>query len=246
MRLSKNESLVSVSNRSSVNGSGVQNKQESSSDSASESGSDEESDYESDSDEQPEADLPDLLRSARPTDSVKAIEYDVVETVWRQPNRRVEPEDIRSALGRYEKLIKELRDKWKQEENAVAQAEEKKDQALVEKSKGRAAARLKVLENACRLTEQYGHQDIVGRYVYLFWLLTFWYIVKAHVPRVQLWIPLPALVSKNKPLDIISREHTNSSGRPSVHCWAYSMATRICCLQWFYAVLLSYPTVSRT
>ncbi|MCJ1437640.1 hypothetical protein MMC27_007027 [Xylographa pallens] len=163
LRLSKNESLVSVSNRPSVNGSGVQNKQESSSDSASESGSDDESDYDSDSDEQPEADLPDLLRSARPTDPVKAIEYDVVETVWRQPNQRVEPEDIRSALGRYEKLIKELRDKWKQEENAVAQAEEKKDQALVEKSKARAAARLKVLENACRLTEQYGHQDIVGR-----------------------------------------------------------------------------------
>ncbi|MCJ1282706.1 hypothetical protein MMC26_002031 [Xylographa opegraphella] len=163
LRLSKNDNLVPAASRSLVNGSGVPNKPESSSDSASESGSDEESDYESDSDEQPETDIPDILQSARPTDSMKAIEYDVVETVWRQPNQRVGPEDIRSALGRYEKLIKELRDKWKQEENAVTQAEEKKDQALVDKCKARAAARLKVLENACRLTEQYGHQDIVGR-----------------------------------------------------------------------------------
>ncbi|MCJ1397186.1 hypothetical protein MMC11_000378 [Xylographa trunciseda] len=163
LRLSKNENAVSTSSRSSTNGSGPQIKQESSSDSASESGSDDESDYESDSDEQPEADVPYVLLSARPTDPVDAVEYDVVETVWRQPGQRVEPEDIRSALGRYEKLFKELRDKWKQEENALAQAEEKKDQALVEKSKSRAASRLKVLGTACRLTAQYGHQDIVGR-----------------------------------------------------------------------------------
>ena len=182
MRLSKNENLVvPLSNRSSVNGTGVQNKQESSSDSGSESGSDDESDYDSESDEQPEADLPDLLQSARPADLVKAVEYDVVETVWRPPNQRVEPEDIRSALGKYEKLIKELRDKWKQEETSVAQAEEKKDKTLVEKGKARAATRLKILENACRLTEQYGHQDIVGRYVYLCLLLIFWHIVRAHV-----------------------------------------------------------------
>ena len=150
-----------------MNGSGIQNKTESSSESASESGSEDESDYQSDSDEQPEADIPDLLQSARPTDPIKAIEYDVVETVWRERNKRVEPEDIRSALGKYEKLIKELRDKWKLEENAIVQAEEKKDQALVEKSKGRSAARLKILESACRLTAQFGHQDIVGRYVSL-------------------------------------------------------------------------------
>ncbi|MCJ1475153.1 hypothetical protein MMC13_003813 [Lambiella insularis] len=164
LKVSRAKHLRLQSNGSAM-GSGVhQTQSESSSASASESGSEDDSEYSSESGDQAEADEPSPLPLSRPIDSAKALEYDVVKTVWHKRNARVVPSAIRTALANYLTIIKGVRDDWKAEMAALAQAEEKKNEAQIQRCKNRVVEQRSMLETAFRLTLQHGHRDIIERF----------------------------------------------------------------------------------
>ena len=124
------------------------------------------SDYDSESEDEKETDMePSPLPQVRPEDSVKAVEYDIIKIVWHRSKSNLSGPAIRTALGEYWDLIKGIRDQWRADLQALAEAEEKKDQYRIKQSKRRALEQRQMLEVAIAATVQHGHQDVVGRYV---------------------------------------------------------------------------------
>lgn len=146
-----------LSTLESVSSPESQSESESSSDSESPSGSEE--------DAEPEEISP--LPSNRPTDPIKAIEYDALKAIWAPRNRTLAVTTIRKALGEYWNIIKSIRDKWKSELTALQQAELKKDHAKTAQLARVVNEQRRLLGSCIRLTLDYGHQDIIEKYVYL-------------------------------------------------------------------------------
>lgn len=116
-------------------------------------------------------DEPSPLPATRPSDPKKAIEYDVIKCVWSKRSSHVTAAAIRTALGDYWNIIKRIRDSWKTEVAALQEAEEKKDDARAERRRSRVVEQRSMMENAFRVTVQYGHPDIVEKYVQFFFLI---------------------------------------------------------------------------
>lgn len=111
-------------------------------------------------------DEPSPLPAARPADPKKALEFDVIKCVWSKRSAHVTAARIRTALGDYWNIIKRIRDNWKTEMVALQEAEEKKDDARVERRRTRATEQRNMMENSFRVTLQHGHPDIVEKYVF--------------------------------------------------------------------------------
>ena len=117
------------------------------------SGSEEES--------EPEETLP--LPPSRPLDPTKAIEYDIIKSVWSKSSVSLTGPEIRNALGEYWNVMKVLRDKWKSDQAGLQQAEDKKDPSKIAECKSRASAQRRIIETSIVLTLKHGHRDIVGK-----------------------------------------------------------------------------------
>ena len=140
---------------------------DSSSNSTSDSEPDEESDYTAASEEEDTNTKPKPLLYSRPTDPNRAVEYDIIKSVWSKRKGNLSGPTIRTALGEFWGIVKVIRDQWKAETAALQAAEIKKDQAKVEQSRTQAVGKRHLMENVIRVTLLHGHQDIVGRYVYI-------------------------------------------------------------------------------
>ena len=130
--------------------------------SASEADSDR-SDDDSAFDEEAEAPEPSPLPASRPTDPKKAIEYDVVKSVWARKRLNLTGDAIRTALGEYWNIVKRIREAWKVEILAMQEAEGQKNQAQAAQRKARAAEQGQVLASVLSLTFEHGHRDIVEK-----------------------------------------------------------------------------------
>lgn len=124
-----------------------------------EASSEEDSEYESDDGVDESSPLPSL----RPSDPVKAMEYDVIRSMWFKKSKHLGGNTIREALGSYWTLLKPMRDKWKAEITAITEATTKNDQVTVENHKTIASKYRSILNAAFRATVRYGHDDIVGK-----------------------------------------------------------------------------------
>ncbi|KAL8713761.1 MAG: hypothetical protein Q9220_002287 [cf. Caloplaca sp. 1 TL-2023] len=133
---------------------------ESSSDSEPDAG---DSEYETGSEQEVEPEEPSPLPSSRPTDPVKAVEYDTVKAVWAKRSVILSGVVIRAALGEYWNVMKGIRDKWKVETATLQQATEKKEGAKVVEYGRRVANQRKLLESCIRLTLKHGHPDIIEK-----------------------------------------------------------------------------------
>ena len=141
---------------------------------SSESESEDESDYYSESEEPPEPEEVSPLPATRPADPNKAIEYDVIRAVWAKKNVGLSGTVIRTALGEYWNIFKNIRDKWKNKTTSLQQATEKKDQAGIKTYERRVVESRRLLESCINLTLKHGHPDIIERYVkFLILLLLF-------------------------------------------------------------------------
>ena len=130
-----------------------------------------ESSSEDDSDDDMSVDDTDIeqkppLPATRPTDPEKAIEYDVIKIVWSRYDKHITGDGIRAALGAYWTLFKPVRDNWKTEITAMQEAEAQDQQAKLDYHKSRSLAQRGILERAIRATVEYGHTDIVEKYVF--------------------------------------------------------------------------------
>jgi len=137
----------------------------SSADSSSESGSEDDSTYESASEEEPQNEEPSPIPLIRPNDPDKAIEFDIIKAVWAKRSVVLSGAVIRSALGEYWEIIRNIREQWKSETQKLQQATEKKEAARVSDYRSRADEKRRLLESCLRLTLRHGHRDIVERYV---------------------------------------------------------------------------------
>ncbi|KAL8814194.1 MAG: hypothetical protein Q9223_006563, partial [Gallowayella weberi] len=123
------------------------------------------SDYETGTEQEDEPEEPSPLPSVRPTDPMKAIEYDIVKAVWAKRRVILSGVVIRTALGEFWTVIKALRDQWKGEATILQQATEKKEKAKMIEYDRRASNYRKLLESCIRLTLKHGHPDIVENFL---------------------------------------------------------------------------------
>lgn len=130
---------------------------EPSSESASESSEGSSDEYESDEDE------PFPLPETRPTESLKALEFDTVKIMW-SPNRVLSAKEIKAALADFWKTVKQLN-----EARAAAskelQLEETKDASILKKIRAEVIELRKRLEVVIAASLKFGHDDVLGRYV---------------------------------------------------------------------------------
>ncbi|KAL8999544.1 MAG: hypothetical protein Q9169_001632 [Polycauliona sp. 2 TL-2023] len=120
-------------------------------------------DYETSSEQEAEPEEPSPLPPTRPSDPMKAIEYDVVKAVWAKRRVILSGVVIRSALSEFWNATKGLRDKWRGEVTILQQATEKKDKARMIEYDQRATKYRKLLESCIRLTLRHGHPDIIEK-----------------------------------------------------------------------------------
>ena len=130
---------------------------------SSESESEDESDYYSESEEVPEPEEPSPLPPNRPADPNKATEYDVIKAVWARKNVGLSSSVIRTALGEYWNIFKNIRDKWKAKATSLQQAIEKKDQVSIKTYERRVVESRRLLESCITLTLKHGHPDIIEK-----------------------------------------------------------------------------------
>ena len=137
----------------------------SSADSSSESGSEDDSNYESASEEELQVEEISPYPASRPSDPIKATEYDTIKAVWAKRSVVLSGAVIRTALGEYLEIVRGIRDQWKSEMQEMQQATETKEAAKVSEYRSRVEGKRRLLESCLRLTLKYGHRDIVERYV---------------------------------------------------------------------------------
>ena len=134
---------------------------ESASDS-SESESDNDSAY-SDSDLEIEPEEPSPVPLARPADPNKAIEYDIIKTVWAKKRAVLSGTVIRTALTECWNIFIRVRDNWKKKNASLQDAIEKKDTANKSTYERRVTEQRRLLESCVRLTLQHGHPSIIEK-----------------------------------------------------------------------------------
>ena len=139
-----------------------------SSSSSSDSDSDDSSELYSESEPEKDIEEPSPLPSVRPVDPNKAVEYDLIKTVWARRSSVLSGTVIRVSLGETWDIFKGIRDKWKAKCTSLQQAVEKKDQASEKAFERRVAEQRRLLESCISLTLKHGHPSIVEKYVLYF------------------------------------------------------------------------------
>lgn len=130
----------------------------------SQSGSDSDSsDYESDLEIEP-PDEPSPIPPVRPSDTVDAAKYDTMQAVWSPRNKRVPADKVKSALVTFPKIIKTLRDAWKDQVQAMKLAENQGDNDKAMKIKKDVALQRQVMDVIVRTALDVGHPMIVEKY----------------------------------------------------------------------------------
>lgn len=129
---------------------------------SSDSESDSESEY-SDSDLEIKPEEPSPLPLARPADPNKAIEYDIIKTVWAKRRAVLSGTVIRTALTECWNIFIRVRDNWKKKNAILQDAIEKKDSANKNAYERRVIEQRRLLESCIRLTLKHGHPSIVEK-----------------------------------------------------------------------------------
>ncbi|KAF2488453.1 hypothetical protein BU16DRAFT_545453 [Lophium mytilinum] len=127
------------------------------SDSASETDSSDDSDYSSD-EETPE---PSPLPDSRPEEPKAAVNYDVTKAIWLPSKSSARPEQIRTALVDFWEVVRTIRDRWRLDNAAVKQAEEKKRVSELPMLRSRVGSQQAMMEVALKTALERGHPDIV-------------------------------------------------------------------------------------
>ena len=118
-----------------------------------------ESDEESDSDIEIEEAPP--LPKSRPTDPVKAAEYDVIKAVWHSRSTYIKDELLATRVAQFSELFFKLRDRWKVSNEALKQATESKQAEQASSLKSKVKQNRGIVEMAIKAAVQYGHPHIL-------------------------------------------------------------------------------------
>ena len=127
----------------------------------SQSSSDEESSSDDDSAYSDEDDIESPLPSTRPENLSGAVEYDTIKALWRSRRRPVDGESIRQGLVGFWEIVKTIRDRWKADSAAVADAEEKKRTGEIPLLMSRVKDQRDMIEVAFKAALKHGNRAIV-------------------------------------------------------------------------------------
>lgn len=119
--------------------------------------SEDDSDYDSSDDEAPE---PSPLPTSRPNDAIPAMRYDTIKATWRPRNLPVTADEIRAALKDYWDILQAIRNRWKEDQQSLKQAQEKNSRDI-ELLKGRVKDQRSLMEMAMKCALEHGHPDVI-------------------------------------------------------------------------------------
>lgn len=121
------------------------------------------SDYESDLEIEP-PDEPSPLPKTRPDDAVNGAIYDTMLAVWSPRNKRPPADKVKGALVAFTKIIKSLRDVWKDQVQAMKSAENKGDNDKAAHIKRDVALQRQLMDTIVKTALDVGHPIIVEKY----------------------------------------------------------------------------------
>lgn len=109
-------------------------------------------------------DEPSPLPLVRPNDSVNGARYDTMQAVWSPRNKRPAADKVKSALVAFPKIIKTLRDAWKDQVQAMKSAENQGNNDKATKLKSDVALQRQLMDTIVRTALDVGHPMIVEKY----------------------------------------------------------------------------------
>lgn len=124
---------------------------------------DSESENESNSASESEGEQPSPVPLTRPTNPNKAIEYDIIKTVWAQRKTVLSGTVIRTALSECWNIFISIRDQWKAKATSLQQSIEKKDKANQKVWERRVTESRELIEACIQHTLKHGHPSIVEK-----------------------------------------------------------------------------------
>lgn len=102
------------------------------------------------------------LPSKRPDEDPKqAVEYDTIKALWRNKRKTIDATSIRKGLGDFWEIVKTIRDRWKDDTNAVTDAEKKGKVGDLALLKSRVRDQRDMLEVAFRTALKHGFRPII-------------------------------------------------------------------------------------
>ncbi|KAJ5111518.1 hypothetical protein N7532_002053 [Penicillium argentinense] len=108
-------------------------------------------------------DEPSPIPSTRSNDPVEGAKYDTMKAVWSPRNKRPTPDKVKSALVAFPKIIKTLRDAWKDQVQAMKLAENQGDNDKFTVLKKDVALQRQVMDSIVRTALDMGHPMIVEK-----------------------------------------------------------------------------------
>ncbi|KXL46086.1 hypothetical protein M433DRAFT_228237 [Acidomyces richmondensis BFW] len=126
------------------------------------SSSDESSADDDDSSYTSEEDLEGSPLPSRRSDNPKeAVEYDTIKALWRAKRKPVDAATIKKGIVDFWEIIKTIRDRWKIDSAAVADAEEKKKVGELPLLRSRVKDQRDMIESAFKTALKHGHRSII-------------------------------------------------------------------------------------
>jgi len=123
---------------------------------------DDDDDDEDDSSYTSEEDLEGSPLPSRRSDNPKeAVEYDTIKALWRAKRKPVGAATIKKGIVDFWEIVKTIRDRWKIDSAAVADAEEKKKAGELPLLRSRVKDQRDMIESAFKTALKHGHRSII-------------------------------------------------------------------------------------
>lgn len=106
------------------------------------------------------------LPPKRPVTPKESTEYDTIKALWRSKRRPLTSESMKKGLVDFWDIAKTVRDRWKADTAALADAEAKNRVNELPLLKSRVKDQRDMMETAFNAALQHGHRDIVELYVF--------------------------------------------------------------------------------
>lgn len=127
--------------------------------------SDSESDYDSDSSASPPPEKS-PLPAVKPTKAVDLVRYNTIKAVWFPRNKFVENNAILKGLAEFWEVVRTIRERWKNDREAVKKALEAKQESELPLLRERVENQLEMMEVVLKAAAEFGHPDLLSAYVY--------------------------------------------------------------------------------
>ncbi|KAJ5930126.1 Zinc finger CCCH-type [Penicillium verhagenii] len=108
---------------------------------------------------------PSPIPAVRPTEPIAAAVYDTLVAVWSPRNMRVPADKVKNGLMAFKEIIKSLRDSWKDQVQAMKNAENQGDNDKAAQLRQSVIQQRQIMDKIMTTAMEMGHPVIVEKYV---------------------------------------------------------------------------------